>query len=194
LFALITNLALNVISGSILLIFTSFLHTIVKRFKNKERIGKANLKIISIIRPIISQQELIDGEIIDSVVRSVSREFELDPQFLLSINDVKDDCIKEIMQNEFLTTNQKLKMSDRLSKNILLSNTSNQTNGVKKIAGKLSWKIVIALIFLVLGTFLLPILKAELIPTNIIVQLLFYVILGIICVVAIILYTYKLFM
>lgn len=99
----------GIISGLIVFIVTS---KIFSRKENKEyqqKIHLANNELLYAIRPLIVEQKLPTIEIFESILLSTSKKHSVKSTDLYNQNDIADDLTKEIMDNSFLTSENKLK-------------------------------------------------------------------------------------
>jgi len=98
----------GIISGLIVFLVTS---KIFSKRENKEYMQKvriANNEFLYAIRPLIVEQKLPTLEIINSILVSTAKKYNVQISDLYNKDDIADDLTKEIMDNPFLTSENKL--------------------------------------------------------------------------------------
>lgn len=113
----------GIISGLIVFLVTS---KIFSKKENKEYLQKvriANNELMYAIRPLVVEQTLPTIEIVNSILLSTAKKYNVQLSDLYKRDDIADDLTKEIMDNPFLTSENKLQYC-KLTENIkLLDNT-----------------------------------------------------------------------
>lgn len=77
---------------------------------NKEyyqKVIQANREVIYAIRPTISENEIPDVKIVESLIRSNSLKYGIDKSSMYSIEQICDDLIREVMDSSFISSNIK---------------------------------------------------------------------------------------
>lgn len=98
----------GIISGLIVFLVTS---KIFSRRENKEYLQKirlANNELLYAIRPLVVEQKLPTIEMVNSILISTSKKYNVQVNDLYKKDDIADDLTKEIMDNPFLTSDSKL--------------------------------------------------------------------------------------
>lgn len=75
------------------------------------RVEIANNEILHALRPLIAEQKEPTKAMIRSLVNSTARNFLLEPKDLLSVGEIIDALVREIMVNSFLSSHQKIEFS-----------------------------------------------------------------------------------
>ncbi|WP_276682430.1 hypothetical protein [Empedobacter brevis] len=98
----------GIISGLIVFLVTS---KIFSRRENKEYLQKirlANNELLYAIRPLVVEQKLPTIEMVNSILISTSKKYNVQINDLYKKDEIADDLTKEIMDNPFLTSDSKL--------------------------------------------------------------------------------------
>ncbi len=98
----------GIVSGLIVFLVTS---KIFSRRENKEYLQKvriANNELLYAIRPLVVEQKLPTLEIINSILVSTAKKYNVQIADLYKRIDIADDLTKEIMDNPFLNSESKL--------------------------------------------------------------------------------------
>jgi len=104
----------SVISGIIVWFVTTKLLT---RKVNKEylrRIDQANNEILYSLRPSIAGGKYPKREIISAIISSSARKYELQEKDLMDMKEIGENIIKEVMDNSFLSPQQKNDLCNEL--------------------------------------------------------------------------------
>lgn len=111
----ITGIIGGIISGLIVYFITS---RILSRKQNKEysqKITTANNELLYIMRPLVVQKQIPSKEIMKSLIGSTARKHEVNKGDLLGIIPLADDLIREVMDNAFLESKQKIEFCDKIN-------------------------------------------------------------------------------
>lgn len=104
----IIGIGTSIISGLLVFLITrKFLSTKENKEYN-QRVKTANNEILYSFRPLIVQKSLPDKDIIDSMLLSVSKKYNVFKKDLYNIYSLVDDLINEILSNAFLSSDQKM--------------------------------------------------------------------------------------
>lgn len=98
----------GIISGLVVFLVTS---KIFSRRENKEYLQKvriANNELLYAIRPLVVEQKLPTIEIVNSILVSTAKKYNVQITDLYKKDEIADDLTKEIMDNPFLTSESKL--------------------------------------------------------------------------------------
>jgi hypothetical protein len=121
----------GIISGLLVYLFTYYL---LSRKQNKEysqRVSTANKALLHTIRPLIVQKKIPSKTITESIIESIAREHKVNTRDILSVQLLVDDLIKEVMENAFLDSIQKLSVSNKILK--INSDKSKSIRSLKKV-------------------------------------------------------------
>lgn len=122
----------GIISGFIVFFITNRL---VSRRENREyqqKIRIANNELLYSIRPLIVEQKLPTIEMINSLLLSTAKKYAVQLSDLYSKNDIADDLTKEVMDNPFLTSENKLRycaLTEAIKGLGIIMSTNNSING-----------------------------------------------------------------
>ncbi|MEC0273879.1 hypothetical protein [Peribacillus frigoritolerans] len=105
--------AQNLFTG--LIIF--FIGNIITKIKAKKdymaALKQANLKVFYILRRLISEQELPNKDIFLAIHNSIARDYRVMPEDMESYDIISENLVKEIMDTDFLSYEEKLKYSTK---------------------------------------------------------------------------------
>ncbi len=104
----------GVISGLIVYFITIL---IFEKKENKEYVQKvttANNELLYTMRPLVAQKQIPSVEIVNSIIESTARKYSVSKDSLYSIQILADDLVREIMENSFLTADQKLSFCESI--------------------------------------------------------------------------------
>lgn len=109
LFLAITESAwfVSIASGLLVYFITKWL---VETKQNKEYMQKirlANSDLMHILRPVVVQKSIPTKDIMESLILSVVRKYQVNIRDVATINELADQIIKELMENQFLEVKQK---------------------------------------------------------------------------------------
>lgn len=124
------------IGGSIIssIIVYFFTNRIISKRENKEykqKIHSANNELLYAIRPLIVEQKLPSFEIFNSIITATAKKYAVKSEDLYNQSDIADDLTKEIMDNSFLTSDNKLIYCELAEKMKELGKTQDETSGNK---------------------------------------------------------------
>lgn len=105
----------GVISGFLVYFITSGL---LSRKENKEysqKVKTANNELLYAIRPLIAQKQIPSKIILESVITSTARKYEVNKEDLLTIGLLTDDLIREVAENAFLDSHQKMEFCEKIN-------------------------------------------------------------------------------
>lgn len=94
------------------------LSKLVNKFLSKkefyERVQKANSDVISTLRMSISEGAIPKDEIIQALIASFSRKYQLELKDVYTTITIKEELIKELFETSFISLNKKLDLSEDL--------------------------------------------------------------------------------
>ncbi len=93
------------------------LKLILNRKDNKEfrqKIATANSEIIYSLRSAVAEESMPNKNVIESIARATARKHEVKRTSLISISEIADDLIKEVMDSNFLSQEQKDKYTNEI--------------------------------------------------------------------------------
>ncbi len=105
----------SILSGLVVYLITNFF---LSRKQNKEysqKVQTANNELLYVMRPLVAQRQIPDQMIIVSLVASISRKYGINREDLLDLPLLADDLIREVMENPFLESDQKLEFCHKIN-------------------------------------------------------------------------------
>ncbi len=106
----------GIISGFIVTLITRYLYGRKEQREYKQRVETANNEIIYTLRPTIAEKTIPAPEILDALFTATARRYRVNISDLLSKDELVSELMKEIMDNSFLSSNQKVEFCSLLSK------------------------------------------------------------------------------
>ncbi|MEJ2905076.1 hypothetical protein WAE58_21705 [Pedobacter panaciterrae] len=98
----------SIISGIVVYFFTEYLGKKRINKKLEETIRLANSEIIYAIRPLLVAKTLPSKDVIKALLSATSRKYELPEDSIISVKDISNQIVKEILDNSFLSAENKL--------------------------------------------------------------------------------------
>lgn len=103
----VVGIVSSIISGALVWFLTDL---IFSKRKNKERSQKiiaANNEILYSIRLLIVEQQTPSKQIIEALIKATARKYQIKYEDIYSLSVLRDDLIKDILDNSFLPIDQK---------------------------------------------------------------------------------------
>ena len=97
----------GIISGIVVYWITTRVYTRKQDKEYQQRIKAANNEILYTIRPLIVNRTLPSGKVWLSLIQATSRKYQVSLDDLYTVNSMRNDLIKEVLDNPFLDTKQK---------------------------------------------------------------------------------------
>lgn len=97
----------GIISGIIVFFITKWVFQRKDNSKYLEQITSANMDIIRALKPYIAEKGLPEKEIIDAIIVSTARKYNVKSDELYSIRIVCEELIREIIENVYVSTDKK---------------------------------------------------------------------------------------
>ncbi|MEN8252869.1 MAG: hypothetical protein ABFQ62_00615 [Patescibacteria group bacterium] len=111
----ITGIVGGVISGFIVYFVTSKLLSKKQNKEYSQKVTTANNEILYVMRPLIVQKQIPSKLIIESTIESIARKYEVNKSDLFDIPLLADDLIREVMENAFLDSKQKMEFCTKIN-------------------------------------------------------------------------------
>jgi len=111
----ITGIGGGVVSGLIVYFVTE---RVLSKKQDKEYLQKvktANNELLYTMRPLIVQKQIPSREVMESIIESTARKYELNRGDLFDVLLLADDLIREVMENAFLGSEQKIEFCTKIS-------------------------------------------------------------------------------
>ncbi|NLM38331.1 MAG: hypothetical protein GX202_09440 [Firmicutes bacterium] len=106
----------GIVCGIIVTLITRYIFSKRERKEYRQRIEKANNEILYSIRTVITEKMFPSVDVINSLLTSTARKYNVYKDDLYTIENICDDLIKEIMGNTFLSSEQKAEFCDLVSR------------------------------------------------------------------------------
>ena len=97
----------GVISGLLVTLITRYLFARRERREYRQKVATANHEIIYTIRPAVAEKVIPSAAMVEALFSATARKYEVNSDDLLSISALANELMKEVMDNTFLTSNQK---------------------------------------------------------------------------------------
>lgn len=124
----VAGIGSSVISGLIVYFATNWL---ISKRQNKEYLQKikiVNNELLYAVRPLIVKKQIPSKRIMESMIESIARKHEVEKKDVLSLSLIVDDLIREVLENPFLDSEQKIDFCNKID----------ELRGEKEISKKLS--------------------------------------------------------
>jgi hypothetical protein len=105
----------GIISGLIVYFVTNWLLSKKQKKEYLQKVTTANNEILYSVRPLIAQKQIPSFEIIDSIIESIARKYEVNKKDLLDMPLLFDDLIREVMENAFLDSIRKVEFCKEIN-------------------------------------------------------------------------------
>jgi len=107
----IVGIGTSIISGLIVFFITRKFFTVKQSREYGQKIRTANNEILYAIRPIIVEKTELNIKILNSILESISRKYNVALADIYDRDSLCDDLINEIMTNSFLSSQQKMNLT-----------------------------------------------------------------------------------
>lgn len=111
---------ISLVSGIVISIskwaFSKFLRVKKENEYHKQQITSANMEILNILRLYLPDKKIPKNEVILRLINAISRKYNINSRELLSINDFFSELTKEVLNNQFISNENKLELCDLLNK------------------------------------------------------------------------------
>lgn len=104
----------GIISGIVVYIFTNWLYKRKDNSKYLEQINRANADIIHTLKPYVAEIGLPEKEIVDAIIVSTARKYNVKSDELYSIRIICEELIREIIENAYVSSEKKQEYSLQL--------------------------------------------------------------------------------
>ena len=105
----------GVLSGLLVTLITRYLFSKRERREYLQKVATANNEIIYAIRPAIAEKVIPSNEMLDALFSATARKYSVDRSDLYGRMSLVNELIKEVMDNTFLSSQQKMEFCDLLS-------------------------------------------------------------------------------
>lgn len=121
----------SILGGFVVYFVTNLIFSKKENKEYEQKVQTANNELLYNMRPLIAQEAIPKSDIIESIMRSISRKYEIKTSDLLDFSLMRDDLIREVMESTFLDTPQKIKFCEKI-KQTFLKNKSPLTEGAQQ--------------------------------------------------------------
>lgn len=105
----------GVISGLLVTITTRYLFARRERREYRQKVATANNEIIYTIRPAVAEKIIPSHVMLEALSSATARKYEVNSDDLLSRSSLANELMKEVMDNTFLSSHQKVEFCELLS-------------------------------------------------------------------------------
>ena len=144
----------SIVSGILVFIFTNLFINVKNRSQSKKQINDANVNVLNYIRGYVVDNGLPNQKIIEAVKKSVAREYNIKYVDLLSIRELCEELVKDIIGNIYISNESRKKyitmLEDYLEQNKNIDDKNNENN-IEKYGGK-TYEYLSIVISLIAGT------------------------------------------
>ena len=105
----------GVLSGLLVTLITRYLFSKRERREYLQKIATANNEIIYAIRPAIAEKAIPSNEMLEALFSATARKYSVDESDLYSKVGLANELIKEVMDNTFLSSQQKVDFCELLA-------------------------------------------------------------------------------
>lgn len=102
-----TGIVCGIISGVVVYWITTRVYSRKQDKEYHQRVKAANNEILYTIRPLIVNRTLPSGSVWLSLIQATSRKYQVGVDDLYTVRSMRNDLVKEVLDNPFLDTKQK---------------------------------------------------------------------------------------
>jgi large-conductance mechanosensitive channel len=111
----VTGIGGGIISSLIVFFVTRYAFSRKEKKEYNQKLETANNEILYSIRPLIIEKKIPSSDIFQSIRLATSKKYGVNPEDLYSEFSISNDLINEIMNNSFLSSDQKLELCELLN-------------------------------------------------------------------------------
>lgn len=132
----VVGIGAGVISGFIVFFATRNFVSRIDKNKRNQKIYSANREIMHALMPGVSEKEIPEKFVLESMISATARKYDLNIDSLYGIDEISEDLIKEVMDSTFVSSESKKeiclsieKMMNYCSSNLIMeSDVSEKQN------------------------------------------------------------------
>ena len=109
-----TGIVCGIISGVVVYWITTRAYTRKQSKEYRQRVNAANNEILYTIRPLVVSRSLPSESVWLSLIQSTSRKYQVGIDDLFTVSSIRNDLVKEVLDNAFLDARQKKEYTDLL--------------------------------------------------------------------------------
>ncbi len=106
----------GIISGLVVFLITNRIFSRRENREYRQKIEMANKELLYSIRPLIVGQNIPSQDLVDSIIYSTARKYSVEINDLYENEELAEDLTKEILDNPFLNSENKLKYCELTAK------------------------------------------------------------------------------
>ena len=129
----------SIVSGILVFFVTNLFINVKNKSKSKKQIYDANINILNYIRGYVVDNGLPNQKIIEAVKKSVAREYNIKYADLLSIRELCEELVKDIIGNIYISNESRKNYINMLEKYLIQSENIDDKdieNNIEKYGGK----------------------------------------------------------
>jgi len=111
----VIGIGTSVISGFLVFFFTKRFFTDKQKREYDQKVKTTNNEILYAIRPLIVEKTKPNNQILDSIFLSTARKYGVELSDIYNTSTLCDDLTNEIMSNSFLSSEQKIELTDLIN-------------------------------------------------------------------------------
>ena len=105
---------IGILSGIIVAVITPVLFSRRDRKELAQKVVMANQEILFAIRPEISEGNIPEQKVLDSLMSATAKKYNLELAVLMSKEELADELIKQIMDSSFISSQSKKDFCDKI--------------------------------------------------------------------------------
>lgn len=128
----------GILASLVVFFITEFIKRIRQKKQYKHQTGLANKEVFQAIRSFIPEEEMPSCEILIAIHKATAKRYNVDERDMDSIATICDDLVKEVMESNFLSYENKLSFCEkihRIKENILQLPPRNEDEETQKEQG-----------------------------------------------------------
>ncbi len=111
----VVGIASSLIAGILLSVLSYVFISKRRRREYLQRVNMANRELIYAVRPGIAESNIPSPDILEALSSATARSYGLKREELLTIRELGEELIKEVMDSSFLSSAQKLEYCEKLT-------------------------------------------------------------------------------
>lgn len=110
----VTGIVGGIISGLVVYLVTTWFFSKKQNKEYYQKVRTANNELLYAVRPLLAQKQIPTKAILQSAIESMARKYEVNVDDLTSVAFLSNDLIREVMENAFLDSDQKIDFCNRI--------------------------------------------------------------------------------
>lgn len=104
----------GLISSVLAYFVTLFISSKISKKEYLKKVDDANSEVIGLLKKVISEGEMPNKDIIDSIIQATSREYKINKDDMYEGSIIIEHLIKEVFETSFISINKKILLSELL--------------------------------------------------------------------------------